>query len=284
MKNNVNADVIGKATVFDNFYFLHKCTSTIFTGVVVTVIFPLMVSCDSRKGEMTAQATSAPVAVEAIPKIEQPPVATAVSPSSQSIPVVIEKKVKKTEGFHRSDEDDVGLKARPVNELVTMLKTADPALLKKVCKELGDRVLRAEAVLSIEQQVIVDDVVKGWMDGFGKLQLAQERSEVRQNLQRLWTLSAPALIPIVDSQDLVCAEAAVKSLIMMRNRNIIVALVARYQAITDPETKERVGFFLSKMTDSNASLVPGRPTMNERDTNALYNELIAPVIGDSPHN
>ena len=187
MNNSINVDVIERMTAFDDFYSPNKCASTIFTGVIVIMIFLLMVSCDSRKA---AQATSAPVAIEAIPKTEQPPVAAATSPSSQSIPVGVEKKVKKTEGFHRSDEDDVGLKTRLVHELVAMLKTIDPALLKKVCKELGDRVLRAEAVLSKEQQVIVDDVVKGWMEGFGKLQLAQERSEVRQNLQRLLLISS----------------------------------------------------------------------------------------------
>ena len=43
MNNSINVDVIERMTAFDDFYSPNKCASTIFTGVIVIMIFLLMV-------------------------------------------------------------------------------------------------------------------------------------------------------------------------------------------------------------------------------------------------
>lgn len=163
--------------------------------------------------------------------------------------------------------------------LAKLSQSGDRTELRKAAKALGDRCIAGGLVLSEEQRQAVADLVVDWLRQ-SKSRSSHERTEARQQIERLWLLAAPTLIEHVDSRDPTVAELAIKSLILMRNKTIAESLIGKARSATDEHTRVMVIFALSKFKEQRSSLIPGRECLNEEQSRALCDEVIAPAIND----
>jgi hypothetical protein len=156
-------------------------------------------------------------------------------------------------------------------------ESKDTAELRKAAKTLGDKGLAGELALSDTEKTAVDDVVVRYLSQSGSND-SNERSEARQQIERLWRTAAPALLEKVDSSKPGVAELAIKSLILMRDEAIVNALIEKVQKAQKPRSKAMALFALSMMKEQRKSLIPGRACMDEAQSEALFARLIKPVI------
>ena len=148
---------------------------------------------------------------------------------------------------------------------------------RKLAKVIGDRSIAGNLQLSdAEKQQIRQEVVKTLQ--LAKSPDANERSEARQQIERLWHPAAPALIASITASDVTISELAVKSLILMRNEWIISELVQEAKTTADEGKRQMLVFALSKMTEQRKSLIPGRACLDDKQSGELYSRLVAPAL------
>ena len=206
---------------------------------------------------------------------------TAAPKAGEGTPATGEREKRPPE-FSRPEDRGEDLSALPVPDLVKRLaESRDTAELRKAAKALGDKGLAGELALSDTEKAAVHDVVVRYLSQSGSKD-SNERTEARQQVERLWHTSAPALLEKVDSSEPGVAELAIKSLILMRNEAIVNALIEKAQKAQNPRSKGMALFALSMMTEQRESLIPGRTCMGEAQSKALFGRLIKPVLEANP--
>ena len=192
------------------------------------------------------------------------------------------KKVDNSEEprFSRPEEkgEDLSLLASP--EVVGRLAgSKDKIELRKAAKVLGDRSIAGKLTLSSEEKGEIAKTVDGYLRQ-AKSKDANERVEASQQIERLWWTAAPTLLRNINSREPAVAELAIKSLILMRNEDIIQRTIEIAKTTDDDYTKSMAIFALKKMKEQRKSLIPGRRCLNEEESEALYDQLIVPSLKD----
>ncbi len=108
----------------------------------------------------------------------------------------------------------------------------------------------------------------------------QERMAAKHQLERLWRLSADRLIENLDNPNMTIAEAAAKTLILMRNEHIVRAIIAKVGSAGDERARFFGVFALGKMTEQRETIVKNRECMSPEESARLARELIIPFLED----
>lgn len=156
-------------------------------------------------------------------------------------------------------------------------QSKDPVQLRKAARALGDRSIAGTLSPSEHDKVAINSVVEYWLQQTMSRD-PSERVEVRQQVERLWWIAAPALLANIDSRDGAKAETAIKSLVLMRNEDIIRSLMKTATEASDPRTRARAIFALGKMTEKRESMIPGRTCMSDGASKALADTLLLPFL------
>ena len=117
--------------------------------------------------------------------------------------------------FSRPEDRGEDLSGLATAELATRLSASkDKADLRKAAKALGDRCTTSGLTLAAGEMKLVDDAVAGYL-AMAKSQDANERTEAREQIERLWLAAVPTLLKSIGSKDGAVSELAVKSLILL---------------------------------------------------------------------
>ena len=180
--------------------------------------------------------------------------------------------------FSRPEERGEDLSLLETSVVVTRLvESQDKIERRKAAKVLGDRNIAGTLKLSGEQKQAIHRIVGRCLE-HTKASNANDRVEARQQIERMWRIAAPTLLENVTSRDMTVAEAAVKSLILMRDESIVKALIEKAESAEDERDKAMIVFALKKMTEPRKSLIPGRECLDEEKSKVLYERLVAPAL------
>ncbi len=179
-------------------------------------------------------------------------------------------------GFTPQDRDE-NYATLPTATLVARLAQAtDKIELRKAAQVLGDRAIAGRLALSAEERAAMTNVVRRYLDP--ALVAASSDEEPKEQLERLWWAAAPALLEHVAAQNLAVAEMAIKALSLMRNEEIVRALMEKVRTTTGEKTKVMYIFALGCMTEQYHSLVPRRTCLNEEASARLAEKLVRPFL------
>jgi len=107
---------------------------------------------------------------------------------------------------------------------------------------------------------------------------SNDSEEAKEQIERLWWTAARVLAENIANPDDAVAEKAIKAMSLMRNEEIVRALVDQARKATERKAKEMCIFALGCMTEQYDSLVPRRTCMNEKDSQMLADKLIIPFL------
>jgi len=160
--------------------------------------------------------------------------------------------------FSRPEERGEDLSNLVATDAVSRFaRSADVIERRKLAKVIGDKSIAGNLQLSDAEKLQIQQQVASILQQ-AKSPDANERSEARQQIERLWHAAVPALILNITPDDVTVAELAVKSLILMRNESIVNNLIREATTTTDAGRRQMLIFALSKMTEQRKSLIPGR--------------------------
>jgi len=168
------------------------------------------------------------------------------------------------------------------------LTTARVTLLEKdplgeegraVAQALGDLTLNKSAEEALPEELrqrvnkVVDVILEQTAAATGR-----ERMNAKHQLERLWKLSADRLIKNFDNPNLTIAEAAAKTLILMRDERIIRAIIDKVRAAESEQTRVLGVFTLGKMTEQRETIVNDRKCMSREESSRLAREIVIPLL------
>jgi hypothetical protein len=180
--------------------------------------------------------------------------------------------------FSRPEDRGDDLSQLDKEELLKRLsQSTDVVELRKVAKVLGDRNIAGAVTLSGQDKVVVSNIVQHALQQ-SNAKNAQERVEARQQIERLWWVAAPGLLDNIDTREPAVAETIIKSLVLMRNDDIVHRLITTASTAPSLETRSLAIFALGKMTEKRESLIPGRICMNEEQSKELAEKMIIPFF------
>lgn len=167
-----------------------------------------------------------------------------------------------------------------VAERVALLE-ADP-LGKEgqaVAQALGDLTLGKNAydALSEDLRRQVDNAV-GVILGGTAAKTGQERMAAKHQLERLWRLAADRLVENLDNPNMTVAEAAAKTLILMRNERIARAVIEKVRSADNERTKALGVFALGKMVEQRKTIVKNRECLSPKESAGIAREVIIPFL------
>ena len=162
--------------------------------------------------------------------------------------------------------------------MTVLSDSKDKIALHKAAKVIGDRSIERELKLSAEETASIGRVVTGYLDASTATD-ANERVEAKQQIERLWHAAAPTLLEnLSGGGDLTKAELAIKSLILMRNEEIIKGIIKKAKSTSDEQTRALAVLALQKMKEQRKSLIPGRKCLGEEESKRLYESLVLPAL------
>jgi hypothetical protein len=182
--------------------------------------------------------------------------------------------------FTRAEERGESFEGRQNKELVEVLKkkdVADKVDRHKAAKEIGDRARAygGDHFSKEEKEAIKEEVKRLLL--LARSKNADERVEAREQIERLWLAALPALLDGLDDENLSVVELAIKSLILMRNEEVVSELLEKGRG-ADESTKKTILFTLKKMKEQRVSSVPDRNCLDEESSEELFDTFVAPAI------
>lgn len=148
---------------------------------------------------------------------------------------------------------------------------------RKVAIVIGDRFILSNSLPENLQNAVQKAVYHYLI--MSKSSSSNDRQEARDQIARCWTAAAPALLYSLDSaEDMSQLEFIAKSLILMRNEQIIKELVKKYNAQTDKKRRSIFKMILMKMKEKRGTLVPNRKSISDDESVRIYDAFIAPAI------
>jgi hypothetical protein len=147
----------------------------------------------------------------------------------------------------------------------TLSKSKDRIKLKKAAKEFGDRNIAGTVDFSDAEKVEVACIVKNC------LMLVQagdgnDWESARKQIEGLWLAAVPELLNNIGHEDAMVSTLALKSLSLMRNEEIIRALIKMAKDTSDERRRMMAIIELGYMTEKRSSIVSGR---QQNDTDAM---------------
>jgi len=204
----------------------------------------------------------------------------AKAPNAQNISVIEAPTLQTDSTFSRPEERGEDLSVLKTADVVKrFISSEDKIELRKAAKVLGDRSIAGTLKLSDGEKQGIDKIVQKYIEQ-AKSEDSQDRSESRQQIQRLWHVAMPKLLEYVASKETSEAELAIKSLILMRNETIVKALIERARTAKDDYSKAMYVFALGKMKEQRHTRIQGRECLNEEESAALYDRLIVPALAE----
>ncbi|HOY32565.1 MAG TPA: hypothetical protein PKW80_11860 [Bacteroidales bacterium] len=175
-------------------------------------------------------------------------------------------------------DDAKYLSEKTVSEIISILDSSrNKNELKKLAKELGDRELRGEVMLTAADKKIIDEKVTRYIYMSG-IKNPNTYEEANGQIQRLWHLSVPVLLDSLESNNLSVAEFCAKSLILMRDKEIIKTIIQKAKSAQDMQKKEILAFTLSKMTEQRKPVIPDRSCMSKEESAKLFKRMVKPAL------
>jgi len=181
-----------------------------------------------------------------------------------------------SDGHRRMEETGPDLAEKTPDELIASLADADPRSRGRAAWELGNRFLSQAWAPTPAQQDAVDAVAKRLVDE-GNPAVLEAYAASREQLYRLWSLGHPALLRALDPSGK-NLDLIIKTLAATRTRALVETLVRQYRSEADPDRKRLLAFTLSCMKEQRRVPTPRRQVMGARESAALYDELIAPML------
>ncbi len=175
-----------------------------------------------------------------------------------------------------SRPEDVG--AQPVTaatvELIEGLDwSADRIDQRKFARELGNRAIAGRLILTPKQQEAANEYVRRLLP-LTVHEDANTRSEARTQVARLWHVAVPVCLDAVtDLENGKARELARKSLILMRNREIIEQLIKKGRDTDDPKKRYCIHWVLKGMDGQRTTTVPNRNVWEKRKVSSFTASL-----------
>ncbi|MFQ5582825.1 MAG: hypothetical protein ACE5GL_00125 [Calditrichia bacterium] len=180
--------------------------------------------------------------------------------------------------FSRPEDRGEDFRTRSNAALLHILLTSSDRIEhRKAAKVLGDRQISASFRPNAGQQAIIEQIVMHYAEK-NLSEVNTEREEARQQIHRLWQLAVPALLILLDDQNPEKLEFAGNSLILMRNEQVIRAVIEKANTEQEPQRKKFFTFLLSQMEEQRTTVVADRRCLDEQQSKTLYQQLIEPAL------
>ena len=203
-----------------------------------------------------------------------PPKADPVPPDSASPPATEEHEPT----FSRPEDRGEDFSKLDSHDVIHRLAAADGvADQRKAAKVLGDREIAQTLELTDEERRTLRRYIDTQIEWTAAAE-GSDRAEANNQLQRLWTLAAPALIESLGHESRMVQEAAIKNLSLMRNEDLVTKLIARIEASDDPRVQHTGIFALGRMLEKRESLIPKRLQINDEASQAITDRLVSPFL------
>lgn len=164
------------------------------------------------------------------------------------------------------------------DRLVNLLaESEDKIERRKVARELGNRNINGTLDLNGRQRRKIHAVVTEYLHQ-STAEDANRRAEAKQQIERLWRTAVPTLLQNMTHSDATIAELAMKSLILMRNEEIIQKIIQKGREATGRRSQQLIRFTLKKMKERRKSLIPGRKCLNRERSSELHEKHVRPVL------
>ena len=128
-----------------------------------------------------------------------------------------------------------------------------------------------------EQKTRLDAVVARTLQGV-RSKNGEDRSHARHQMHRLWKFSADVLIDHIDDENLAVAEAAAKSLILMRDEKVVRKIIEKLNAAEAEQSKMFCIFVLGKMREPRTTIVQKRTVMSRAESKKLAETIVVPAL------
>jgi hypothetical protein len=153
----------------------------------------------------------------------------------------------------------------------------DIIVLSKTAKALGDKYIAKELTLTTEEQEQINAFTEKIISQ-AKNEDPGIREESKLQIERLWHLAIPSLLKNIESKNHSEAELSAKSLILMRNEDIINSIINQANKAVDKNTKNWYISILTKMKEQRTSVIPNRTCLGANESETLYNKIIVPAL------
>ncbi len=165
-------------------------------------------------------------------------------------------------------------------DIIRWLSTSTNAIeMRKAAQVLGDRAIAGTLELSAPEQAAVVNVARQYLTSVPAREFS-DFAEAKEQIERLWRPAGAALVAQIANPNTQIAEMAIQSLSLMRNEELVRALVEQTRSTTNAAAKVMYIFALGCMTEQYNSLVPRRVCMNEKESAILADKLIRPYLAD----
>lgn len=196
--------------------------------------------------------------------------------SSYGAELSMSNKLAGSAGLGERGETFEGLATRDV--ISKLAKSKDKIERQKLAKVIGDRSIAGTLELSKPEAEQVRLEILGLLDR-AKSSDTNERSEAKSQIERMWRAGVPTLIEhISPSNNVASVELAVKSLILMRDENVVTNLINDATLTQDPQRRQFLVFTLSQMKEKRSSNIPGRTCLGEKESEELYTKFVTPAL------
>lgn len=163
-------------------------------------------------------------------------------------------------------------------ELLRRLTSSKDVIeLRKVAQVLGDREMAGTLKLTAGETVIIDNKIRSYILATGDFD-GVDYSEVHSQIIRFWHLAINELLRNLENPNPHVRAFAFNTLVQVRNKNVVRIMINKAKACSSPNIKNMYIGTLGIMTQQENLGLPNRQTMNEKESQELFNTLIKPAL------
>ena len=166
----------------------------------------------------------------------------------------------------------------PKEELLRRLAISkDKMELHKIAIVLGDRELAGTLKLTDSETDIVDRVVRSYIRATADFDNV-DHTEVHLQMIRFWQLAIPELLRNLENPNPYIQTFVFNTLVQLRNKSVVRIMINKAKACKSGNLKNMYIGTLQIMTQQENSGIYNRQTMNEKDSQELFDTLVAPAL------
>jgi len=187
---------------------------------------------------------------------------------------------KRPKNPHHTPPEDVGedFSVLPTEVVVERLSSSEDRIeQRKAAKVLGDRAIAGKLELSPEERRRLDEYVDKQIE-VNTGATPTDWSEAKNQIQRLWRLSADRLIANLGHENIAASEAALKNLVLMRNEDIVKKIIAEAKTTKNQNAKLWSVLALGMMNERAFPFVRDRETIGQKTAARLAETLVIPFL------
>jgi len=211
-------------------------------------------------------------------KAQKPTPSLAHQKASPAKPIYTDEEIVRMQAEMRERLKEEDWKAKEKKELLEILtKSEDKIRLRKAAKELGDRYIAGTEDIGDADREQISEIVRNCLQ-LARSPEGNDRESARMQVEGLWSAAIPELLKHVDSEELSVLEFSHKSLSLMRNENIMRALLDMAQGTSDTRRRMMVIIELGHMTEKRESVVAGRQQKDTDEMKAFISNQVRPFL------